>query len=52
MSEKMIENNKVSVIGEVVSEFTFSHEVFGEGFYIADMKPTAKNCLPLYRYST
>ena len=36
MSEKMIENNKVSVIGEVVSEFTFSHEVFGEGFYIAD----------------
>lgn len=37
MSEKMIENNKVSVIGEVVSEFTFSHEVFGEGFYIADL---------------
>lgn len=33
----MIENNKVSVIGEVVSEFTFSHEVFGEGFYIADL---------------
>ena len=26
MSEKVIENNKVSVIGEVVSEFTFSHE--------------------------
>ena len=37
MSEKMIENNKVSVIGKVVSEFTFSHEVFGEGFYIADL---------------
>ena len=37
MSEKMIENNKVSVIGEVVSEFTFRHEVFGEGFYIADL---------------
>lgn len=32
MSEKMIENNKVSVIGEVVSEFTFSHEVFGKDF--------------------
>ena len=29
MSEKMIENNKVSVIGKAVSEFTFSHEVFG-----------------------
>ena len=32
MSEKMIENNRVSVIGEIVSGFTFSHEVFGEGF--------------------
>ena len=37
MSEKVIENNKVSVIGEVVSEFKFSHEVFGEGFYVVDM---------------
>ena len=34
MTEKMIENNKVSVIGEIVSDFTFSHEVFGEGFYM------------------
>ena len=38
MSEKMIENNKVSVIGKVVSEFTFSHEVFGEGFYMVEVK--------------
>ena len=37
MSEKVIENNKVSVIGEVVSGFTFSHEVFGEGFYMVDV---------------
>ena len=37
MSEKMIENNRVSVIGEVISEFTFSHEVFGEGFYILEL---------------
>ena len=37
MSEKMIENNKVSVIGEIVSGFTFSHEVFGEGFYMVDV---------------
>ncbi|HBM48512.1 MAG TPA: single-stranded DNA-binding protein, partial [Lachnoclostridium sp.] len=29
MSEKVIENNKVSVIGEIISGFTFSHEVFG-----------------------
>ena len=37
MSEKVIENNKVSVIGEVVSEFTCSHEVFGEGFYLVSL---------------
>lgn len=37
MSEKMIENNRVSVIGEVISGFTFSHEVFGEGFYILEL---------------
>ena len=37
MSEKMIENNKVSVIGEIVSGFTFSHEVFGEGFYLVSL---------------
>ena len=33
----MIENNRVSVIGEIVSGFTFSHEVFGEGFYMVDV---------------
>ena len=37
MAEKVIENNKVSVIGEVISGFTFSHEVFGEGFYVVDV---------------
>ena len=38
MSEKTIENNKVSVIGKIVSGFTFSHEVFGEGFYLVDLE--------------
>ena len=38
MSEKMIDNNKVTVIGEVASEFTYSHEVYGEGFYCVDLK--------------
>ena len=37
MSEKNLENNKVTVIGQVVSDFTFSHEVFGEGFYMVDL---------------
>lgn len=29
------ENNKVTLSGEIVSNFEFSHEVFGEGFYTA-----------------
>lgn len=37
MSDKIIENNQVSIVGEVVSEFTFSHEVFGEGFYMLNV---------------
>ena len=37
MSDKIIENNQVTVIGEVVSEFTYSHEVFGEGFYMMEL---------------
>ncbi|MCI8851918.1 MAG: single-stranded DNA-binding protein [Lachnospiraceae bacterium] len=37
MADKVIENNQVSMIGEIVSEFTFSHEVFGEGFYILEL---------------
>ena len=37
MSDKVIENNQVTIMGEVVSGFTFSHEVFGEGFYMVDV---------------
>lgn len=37
MTEKMIENNQVDVIGEIVSGFTFSHAIFGEGFYVVDV---------------
>lgn len=37
MSEKILENNKVTVIGQVMSGFSFSHEVFGEGFYMVDL---------------
>ena len=32
MTDKLFENNQVSMMGEIVSEFQFSHEVFGEGF--------------------
>ena len=37
MVDKVIENNRVSILGEIVSEFRFSHEVFGEGFYIVEV---------------
>ena len=37
MSDKIIENNQVTIIGEVASTFTYSHEVFGEGFYMVDV---------------
>lgn len=37
MTDKIIENNQVSIIGEVASGFTFSHEVFGEGFYMLEI---------------
>ena len=37
MVDKVIENNRVSIIGDIVSDFRFSHEVFGEGFYIIDV---------------
>ena len=30
MADKMIENNQVVIMGEIVSPFTFSHQVFGE----------------------
>lgn len=37
MTDKVFSNNQVSIAGEVVSGFTFSHEVFGEGFYILQL---------------
>lgn len=38
MADKILENNQVTMAGEIVSAFTFSHEVFGEGFYVADIR--------------
>ncbi len=37
MTDKVIENNQVVVIGEIVGDFVFSHEIFGEGFYMVDL---------------
>ena len=35
--DKMNENNKATVMGEIVGTFTFSHEIYGEGFYMIDL---------------
>ena len=45
MTDKLFENNQVSMMGEIVSEFRYSHEVFGEGF---DMVDSAVNRLSNY----
>ena len=37
MLDKVIENNRVSIVGEIVSEFQYSHEVYGEGFYLVNV---------------
>ena len=37
MSDKMIENNRVSIIGKIAEGFTYSHEVYGEGFYMTSL---------------
>lgn len=37
MTDKVLGNNQVNVYGEVISEFTFSHEVYGEGFYMVHL---------------
>ena len=37
MADKIIENNQVSMVGVVASEFVKSHEVYGEGFYMVDI---------------
>ena len=38
MTDKVIENNQVVIMGEIISDFVFSHEIFGEGFYMVDVR--------------
>ena len=35
--DKLLENNNVELVGEIVSDFRFSHEVYGERFYFVDV---------------
>lgn len=38
MTDKVMENNQVIIMGTIVSEFKYSHEIFGEGFYMVDVE--------------
>ena len=38
MQEQILSNNNAKLIGTINSEFVFSHEVYGEGFYSFDLK--------------
>ncbi|MFI3212786.1 MAG: single-stranded DNA-binding protein [Eubacteriales bacterium] len=40
MTDKVIENNQVMMMGTIVSDFTYSHEIYGEGFYMVDLEVT------------
>ena len=37
MTDKVFDNNQVTIAGEIISNFTFSHDVFGEGFYLMEI---------------
>ncbi len=37
MADKIFENNQVSIVGTIISDFRYSHEVYGEGFYMVDL---------------
>ena len=38
MIEKILKNNQAVIAGEIISDFKFNHEVFGEGFYFVKLK--------------
>ncbi len=51
MLDKVIENNQVTIVGTIESSFTFSHEIYGEGFYMADVRvqrlSESSDCIPM-----
>ena len=38
MTDHMVENNEVNVVGKVIGDMRFSHKVYGEGFYTFDIE--------------
>lgn len=51
MADKIMENNQVEIMGRIATEFTFSHQVFGEGFYLVDVLvkrlSDSEDCIPV-----
>lgn len=45
-NNEIIKNNQVAISGKISSEFIFSHELYGEKFYIADLmvRRLSDNC--------
>lgn len=37
MSDNRMDNNRVNVTGKICSGFRYSHQIYGEGFYVADI---------------
>ena len=37
MTDKVFDNNQVIIAGEVVKDFEYSHDIYGEGFYILEV---------------
>lgn len=42
-TKTMVENNQAIISGEIVTNFEFSHEVYGEGFYTAMIETQRKS---------
>ncbi|HHX62953.1 MAG TPA: single-stranded DNA-binding protein [Epulopiscium sp.] len=38
MTDHLVQNNEVNVVGKVIGEMRFSHKVYGEGFYTFDIE--------------
>lgn len=38
MTDHIVQNNEVNVVGKVIGDMRFSHKVYGEGFYTFDIE--------------
>lgn len=51
MEEKLLKNNNVLMMGKIVSDLQFSHEICGEKFYLTKIEAARasgnKDCIPL-----